>query len=67
MPRSCISEASTSSIAIENIAAANSMIADTDYAWQSANLVRLSVLGEVSILAMNMVNSNARRALKLLE
>ena len=50
------SQISTNQVAFENIAAANSVIRDTDYAKQTAALSRAQVLNQSSIGVMSMIN-----------
>ena len=50
------SQISTNQIAFENVAAANSIIRDTDYAKETAALSRAQVLNQSSIGVMSMIN-----------
>ena len=50
------SQISTNQVAFENVAAANSLIRDTDYAKQTAALSRAQVLNQSSIGVMSMIN-----------
>ena len=50
------SQISTNQVAFENIAAANSLIRDTDYAKETAALSRAQVLNQSSIGVMSMIN-----------
>lgn len=50
------SQISTNQVAFENVAAANSMIRDTDYAKETAALSRAQVLEQSSIGVMSMIN-----------
>ena len=53
-------------VAIENIAAANSVIADTDFAAESTNLIRAQLLDLTSLKALGIANSSSRSVLALL-
>ena len=53
-------------VAVENIASAESIIRDTDFAAETANLARLSVLGRASILSIGIAQDRERSALDLL-
>ncbi len=50
------SQISTNQVAFENVAAANSLIRDTDYAKETAALSRAQVLDQSSIGVMSMIN-----------
>jgi len=50
------SQISTNQVAFENVAAANSLIRDTDYAKETAALSRAQVLEQSSIGVMSMIN-----------
>ncbi len=50
------SQISTNQVAFENVAAANSLIRDTDYAKETAALSRAQVLNQSSIGVMSMIN-----------
>lgn len=50
----------------ENIAAANSLIRDTDYARETANFTRLLLLQHSSMKMIGLINNNASSVLKLL-
>ena len=50
------SQISTNPVAFENVAAANSLIRDTDYAKETAALSRAQVLNQSSIGVMSMIN-----------
>jgi len=52
--------------AMENTAAARSSIRDTDYAAESANLSRLSLLGASSLRVLGMANAAPERVLQIL-
>ncbi len=54
------------SVAIENTAAAESLIRDTDFGKETANLARQKLLGNASILALGMSQANSRNVLSLL-
>jgi flagellin len=56
----------TSSIAMQNIAAANSLIRDTDYAFETANLARLMVLSDSSRMAIMLASTQAQNVLSLI-
>ena len=53
-------------VAIENVADANSIIRDTDYAAEMVNLIRTSTLAHASIKTLSMINDNNQRVLDLL-
>ncbi len=53
-------------VAMENVADANSVIRDTDYAVEMVNLIRTSTLGHVSMKTLSMLNENNSRVLDLL-
>lgn len=53
-------------VEIENVSAANSQIADTDYASESAREVRAAVLQQSSILVLSGVNQSGPRLTDLL-
>jgi flagellin len=53
-------------VAFENVAAANSIIRDTDYARETANQARLGALMDVNFALLATSNANAGRALGLL-
>jgi flagellin len=50
------SQISTNQVAFENVAAANSLIRDTDYAKETAALSRAQLLNQSSIGVMSMIN-----------
>ncbi len=52
-------------VAIENVAAANSQIRDTDYAKETSNLTRENIKKLASVEAMRMTNSSSASVLKL--
>ena len=53
----------TLNVAVENIASAESIIRDTDFAAETANLARLSVLGRASILSVAIAQNSDRSLL----
>ena len=60
------SQISTNQVAFENVAAANSMIRDTDYAKETAALSRAQVLNQSSIGVMSMINFLRQQAMNTL-
>jgi flagellin-like hook-associated protein FlgL len=56
----------SNSIALENVAAAESAIRDTDYAFEAANLARLSILTDASLRTLGLANSQRNNVLRLL-
>lgn len=53
-------------VSMENIAAANSTIRDTNYAQETSNLMRHLILEQSSMKTMGIINTNASNMLKLL-
>ena len=53
-------------VAIENVAAANSLIRDTDFSAESSKLARAQILDLSSLLAVGLTNSSATNVLALL-
>lgn len=51
---------------VENLAAANSRIRDTDMAEESSNLVKMNILSQASVSVLGQANQNPQLALKLL-
>lgn len=55
------------SVTMENIASAESLVRDTDYARETATLSRLNLLYESSIRNIDVINGQAKNVLNLLE
>ena len=53
-------------VAYENISAANSSIADTDFAAETANLTRYQILSQAATTVLSQANSAPQNVLKLL-
>lgn len=53
-------------VTMENVAAAESVVRDTDYGRETASLARLQILTETSIRGIGLSNAMAGRVLKLL-
>ncbi len=58
---------STVSTSIENLAAAESVIRDTNFAHEIANLARLEILFDAAVLTVNAINTNRSAVLWLLK
>ncbi len=58
---------STVSTSIENLAAAESVVRDTNFAREIANLARLEILFDAAVLTANAINANRTTVLSLLK
>ena len=58
---------STVSTSIVNVAAAESVIRNTDFAHEIANLARLEILFDAAVLTVNAINTNRSAVLWLLK
>ncbi len=58
---------STVSTSIENLAAAESVVRDTNFAHEIANLARLEILFDAAVLTVNAINANRTAVLWLLK
>ena len=54
-------------VAYENITAANSSIADTNFASETANLTRYQILAQASTTVLSQANSAPQNVLTLLQ
>ena len=53
-------------VTVENVASANSIIRDTDYAEETANLIRTQIMVKASLLAVDLSMHNRENVLNLL-
>ncbi len=60
------SQLSALQVSFENVAAANSLIRDTDFAAETSNLARFQTLERAGILALKLSNSSADKVLRLI-